>query len=105
MSLYSSNDRPLCIILCKIQDLKVGTQEHKTPILSLFYHFEVLCFHTQTQLHINFSFHFGRPYRKEQEKGYIDVFLCLSLKIQHFEMVKKAENWGFVLLNPNFEIL
>ena len=67
------NFRPLCIILFKIQDLKVGVQEHKTPILSLFfYHFEVLCFHTQTQIHINFSFNFGRGYRKVQEKGWTE---------------------------------
>ena len=57
MSLYNSNFRPLSIILCKIQDLKVGVQEHKNPILSLFLnYFEVLWFHTQTQIHINFSF-------------------------------------------------
>jgi hypothetical protein len=36
MSLYNSNFRPLSIILCKIQDLKVGVQEHKTPIWAFF---------------------------------------------------------------------
>ena len=31
--------------------------------------------------------------------------MCLSMKTQHFKIVKKAQNWDFVLLNPNFEIL
>ena len=52
MSLYNSNFRPLSIILCKIQDLKVEVQEHKIPILSLFLPFRSAVFsYSDTNTH------------------------------------------------------
>ena len=72
-----------CLYIPQISDLyvlfyvryrisKLGSRSTKPQFWAFFYHFEVLCFHTQTQIHINFSFYFGRAYRKVQEKGWTE---------------------------------
>ena len=76
--------RVKCLLISQILDIyvfffyvryrisKLGSrliQAHKAPILGNFYHFEVLCFHSQTKIHINLFFYFARPHRKLQEKS------------------------------------